>query len=180
MRRGGVTVVGVQQQPVRQALRACARIVLTRRELGRHFLGAVLPAEAKLDDLACRVAPDELQRRSFRRDLALVHHDQPVTELLGLVHVMRRQNQRDPPLLQPEERSQTVWRACGSSPVVGSSSSRTSGSFTSERAIVSRRFIPPERGSTLSFARSVSWTKSISSSARRPARHAAVRSNGRR
>jgi hypothetical protein len=42
-------------------------------------------------------------------------------------------------------RSQTVCRACGSSPVVGSSSSSTSGSLTSERAIVSRRFMPPEQ-----------------------------------
>jgi hypothetical protein len=39
----------------------------------------------------------------------------------------------------------------------------------SARAIVSRRFIPPDRGSTWSFARSVSWTKSRSSSARRRA-----------
>ena len=37
----------------------------------------------------------------------------------------------------------------------------------SERAIVSRRFIPPDSGSTWSSARSVSWAKSSSSSARR-------------
>jgi hypothetical protein len=52
---------------------------------------------------------------------------------------------------------------------VGSSSSTISGSLTSERAMVSRRFIPPDSGSTLLSARSVSWTKSSSSSARRRA-----------
>ena len=36
----------------------------------------------------------------------------------------------------------------------------------SERAMVSRRFIPPDSGSTLSLARSVSWAKSSSSVAR--------------
>ena len=36
----------------------------------------------------------------------------------------------------------------------------------SERAIVSRRFMPPERSSTLDFAFSVSWTNSSSSWAR--------------
>ena len=38
----------------------------------------------------------------------------------------------------------------------------------SDRAIVSRRFIPPDSGSTGSLARSVSWANSSSSSARRP------------
>ena len=35
--------------------------------------------------------------------------------------------------------------------------------------MVSRRFMPPDSGSTLSFARSVSWAKSSSSSPRRDA-----------
>jgi hypothetical protein len=39
----------------------------------------------------------------------------------------------------------------------------------SERAIVRRRFIPPDSGSTWSFARSDSWANSSSSSARRAA-----------
>ena len=41
-----------------------------------------------------------------------------------------------------------------------------SGRLISERAMVSRRFMPPERDSTLDFAFSVSWTNSSSSSAR--------------
>ena len=53
-----------------------------------------------------------------------------------------------------------------SRPVVGSSSNSRSGSLTSARAIVSRRFMPPDRGSTLLDARSPSCTKSRSSVAR--------------
>ena len=51
---------------------------------------------------------------------------------------------------------------------MGSSSSRIDGSLISARAIVRRRFMPPESGSTLSFARSVSCANSRSSSARLP------------
>ena len=47
-----------------------------------------------------------------------------------------------------------MCRACGSRPVVGSSSSSTSGWLISARAIVSRRFIPPESGSTRESRRS--------------------------
>ena len=42
-------------------------------------------------------------------------------------------------------RSQIRWRACGSRPVVGSSRKTMSGSLTSARASVSRRFMPPEK-----------------------------------
>ena len=41
-------------------------------------------------------------------------------------------------------RSQIRCRACGSSPVVGSSRKTMSGSLTSARASVRRRFMPPE------------------------------------
>ncbi len=41
-----------------------------------------------------------------------------------------------------------------------------SGSLINDRAIVRRRFMPPESGSTLLSARSASWTKSSSRSAR--------------
>jgi hypothetical protein len=50
--------------------------------------------------------------------------------------------------------------------VVGSSSSSSSGELTRLRAIVNRRFIPPDSGSTVSSARSVSCTNSSSSSVR--------------
>ena len=66
-----------------------------------------------------------------------------------------------------------MCRACGSRPVVGSSSSSSSGSLISERAIVTRRFMPPDSGSTRLLARSVSCTKSSSSAVRR--RHLGAR-----
>ena len=47
-----------------------------------------------------------------------------------------------------------MCRACGSSPVVGSSSSNSSGELISARAIVSRRFMPPDSGSTRASRRS--------------------------
>ena len=62
-------------------------------------------------------------------------------------------------------RSHSTLRACGSRPVVGSSSSMMRGSETSARAIVRRRFMPPERSSTRASRLSASCAKSISSSA---------------
>ena len=53
-----------------------------------------------------------------------------------------------PDCLSRNSLSHNRCRACGSSPVVGSSSSSSSGSLISERAMVSRRFMPPESGST--------------------------------
>ena len=60
-------------------------------------------AEAELGHLAGGVGADQLQRRSLGDDLALVHHHEPVAELLGLVHVVRRQHQRHALLLEPEQ-----------------------------------------------------------------------------
>ena len=68
-----------------------------------------------------------------------------------------------PVCLSRNSLSHSRCRACGSRPVVGSSSSSRSGRLMRERAIVSRRFMPPERSSTLDFAFSVSWTNSSSS-----------------
>ena len=50
--------------------------------------------------------------------------------------------------------------------MVGSSRSNIWGSFMSERAMVRRRFIPPDSGSTFELARSVNCANSSSSSAR--------------
>ena len=46
---------------------------------------------------------DERGRRALRHDAPLVDDDQPVAELLGLIHVVRRQQQRRALLLQPEQ-----------------------------------------------------------------------------
>ena len=93
--------------------------------------------------------------RPLGGDPPAVHDDQPVAELLGLVHVVRGEDEGDAARLSRNSRSQTTWRACGSRPVVGSSSSSRSGSLTSDRAIVRRRFIPPDSVSTRLFARSL-------------------------
>ena len=59
-------------------------------------------------------------------------------------------------------RSHIRWRACGSSPVVGSSSSSRSGSLTSARASERRRFMPPESSPGLAAALDCSAAKSSS------------------
>ena len=43
---------------------------------------------------------DQHRRRAFGHDLAIVHHDEPVAELLGLVHEVRREHQRGAALLE--------------------------------------------------------------------------------
>ena len=113
-------------------------------------------SKPQLDDLArrraCRSAARGEPSATMR---AAVHDHEPVAELLGLVHVVRREHERHALLLQPVEPVPEQWRACGSSPVVGSSSSSSSGWLISARAIVSRRFMPPESGSTRASRRSV-------------------------
>ena len=65
--------------------------------------GVPLGAEPQLQDLAGGVVADQAGRRSFRHDPALVHDDEPVAELLGLVHVVRGEDQRDALFLEPEQ-----------------------------------------------------------------------------
>jgi len=60
------------------------------------------------------------------------------------------------------KRSHIRWRACGSSPVVGSSSSSSLGSLTSARARLRRRFMPPEIHRALALALWVSAANSNS------------------
>ena len=54
----------------------------------------VVHVEAQLDDLAGRVLRDQLARRALGDDAAAVHDHEPVAELLGLVHVVRREHER--------------------------------------------------------------------------------------
>ena len=46
---------------------------------------------------------DQLARRALGDDPAAVHDDQPVAQLLGLVHVVGGEDERRPALLQPVE-----------------------------------------------------------------------------
>jgi hypothetical protein len=64
------------------------------------------------------------------------------------------------------------WRAWGSRPVVGSSRKMRSGSFTSARARMSRRFIPPESSWMRLAARDSSAANSRSAGRRSPMRSA--------
>ena len=67
---------------------------------------------------------------------------------------MRREEDRLPAALQALSTSQTSRRACGSSPVVGSSRNTISGSLTSAMAIPRRCLRPPE--SVLNWASALS------------------------
>ena len=94
--REGVAVVGADQHAVGEYLLAVAETVevaVRRRAVG----------EAELDHLALHVLRDQLARRALGDDLRLVHHDEPVAELLGFVHVVRGEHLRHALLLEPVE-----------------------------------------------------------------------------
>ena len=59
--------------------------------------------EAQLEHLAGRVLVDQRARAALGDDPAVVHDDEPVAQLLGLVHVVRRDDERDALALEPEE-----------------------------------------------------------------------------
>ena len=59
--------------------------------------------QPQLQHLAGRVLFDQPARRALGDDAATVHHHQPVAQLLGFVHVVRGQHQRDAALLEPVE-----------------------------------------------------------------------------
>ena len=60
-------------------------------------------AEAQLDHLARGVLGDEVARRTLGDDGPAVHHDEALAQLLGLVHVVGRDDQRDALAPQPVE-----------------------------------------------------------------------------
>ena len=91
-------VVGVDQHPVRQHLTPMPDAL----DVG----GAQLVRSgriAQLEHFTRRMLLDQFARRTEGDDLALVHHHQPVAELLGLVHVVGREHQRDTALFEPVE-----------------------------------------------------------------------------
>ena len=91
-----LTVIGVEQERGRAAARAFGQAA--RASVERC---GVLVGEAQLEHLAGGVLVDELARRPLGDDLRLVHHHQAIAELLRLVHVVGRDDQRRAPLLQP-------------------------------------------------------------------------------
>ena len=92
----GLAVVGVDEDAVRQVLDPLAQPVELAVE---RLLDA--DREPELGHLARRVLVDQLARRALGDDLRLVHDDEPVAQLLGLVHVVGRQDERHAPLLEP-------------------------------------------------------------------------------
>ena len=60
-------------------------------------------AESHFEHFARRVAADEFGRCALGHDLALVDDHEPIAELLGLVHVVGRQQQRGALLLEAEQ-----------------------------------------------------------------------------
>ena len=80
-----------------------------------------------------------------REDFAVVDDGDPVAESRRLLHVVRGEEHRAAARLAAARRSpRSAARDAGSSPVVGSSRKRISGSPTSAQASESRCFWPPE------------------------------------
>jgi hypothetical protein len=98
----GLTVVGVQQQPVGQDLDPGREITNSIRD-GAGQVGVAVVGEAQLRDLPRRVLVDERLGRALGDDLPAVHDDQPIAQLLGLVHVVGGQHERHTLLLEPEQ-----------------------------------------------------------------------------
>ena len=88
--RRSVAVGRVQQDSIGQRLDALDDSVGPVAQVVRP--AAVV--EAQLDDLPGRVLLDERARRALGDDLPVVHDDEAVAELLGLVHVVGREQKR--------------------------------------------------------------------------------------
>ena len=95
-----------------------------------------------------RAADLGLQRRgrALGHDPAVVDDPDAVGQDVGLLEVLRGQEDRDAVLARPgaPTSSHSALRLCGSRPVVGSSRNRMRGRCTSASARSSRRFMPPE------------------------------------
>src|SRR5262249_54612209 len=87
---------------------------------------------------------DDLLGRATRDDLAIVHGGKPV-EAAGLVHIGRRDEHAHGRTPRIESMSsQNCRRESGSTPVVGSSRTRRSGSCISAQHRLTFCFMPPE------------------------------------
>ena len=87
--------MGVDEQSVGKDLDPFADLA----HLAHVFLVVATP-ETHLEHLPRRVGRYEVAWRSLGHDFAAVHDDQPITELLGLIHVMGREDECRPALLQ--------------------------------------------------------------------------------
>lgn len=96
-------MVGVDEQPVGQRLDPLADPCELRGDPGRGVVTVAVQRQTQLEHLARRVPLDEGTRRPLGRDAPLVHDDEAVAQLLGLVHVVRRDDEGDALPLEPEE-----------------------------------------------------------------------------
>ena len=100
--------------------------------------------ELERDRVAAQLALERV-RRALGDDPAAVDDRERVGELVGLLEVVRRQQDRQLSCArQSPSSSHIAARASGSSPVVGSSRKSTCGRCTRPIATSSRRFMPPE------------------------------------
>ena len=131
-------------QANRDALDGGARLAEAREDRG----GALLVVGLGRDGLD-RGAADlglQLRRRALGDDPAVVDDPDPVGEDVGLLQVLRRQEDGDAVVLRRAGELRPRAR-CGSAmsrPVVGSSRKRIRGEWTRASARSSRLFIPPE------------------------------------
>src|SRR5713101_2337006 len=90
-REGGIAVVGVNEDAIRQRFDAISQLAEERQ----RPLAVFGRGETQLRDLPGGVAGDEFARRPLGHDVPAVHDHQPVAQLLGLVHVMGGEYLRD-------------------------------------------------------------------------------------
>ena len=95
---GLIAVVHVHENTVRQNFVSIAE---ADREV--FVLGVAARRETQLENFACGVLLDELTRRAFGDDATTIHHNEPIAELFGFVHVVSGEHERDALLLQPVE-----------------------------------------------------------------------------
>ena len=97
--RGGVAVVGVDENAVGEGLDPISEPL----EPGDLRRGIGVDVEADLDHLSGDVVGDQLPGRALGDDARVVHDHEAVAELLGLVHVVRREHERHAGALEPVE-----------------------------------------------------------------------------
>ena len=85
-----VSVVDVEQHPIRENLNFLRK--------GAEFVVptfVALDTKTQLQHFTGRMFGDQLPWRTFGHDVTFIHHDQTITQLFGLIHVVRRDNERD-------------------------------------------------------------------------------------
>src|ERR1035438_2940560 len=100
---------------VHVAKRVVTVVDVQQHSIGKHFdslgewceplviLFVVIGDESQFHDLTGGELLDENSRCAFGDDRSLVHDDETVAELFGLIHVVRRDDQRDTFSLEPVE-----------------------------------------------------------------------------